>query len=133
MKEFPHIQAADIPWLSTEDMIEVDRLMEEEYGITLIQMMENAGRGLALTAKYLLKGTLAGKKIIVLAGTGGNGGGAMVAARRLHMWGATVAVYVTKPEKLSPIPLHQYRILQKLDLTLQSRCKTLYEYRVTID
>lgn len=119
MPEFPHIQADSIPWLSTEEMIEVDRLMEEVYGIQLIQMMENAGRGLSLVAKHLLGGSVYGKKITVLAGTGGNGGGAMVAARRLHTWGATVAVYVTNPEKLTPIPSQQYKILQQLDLILK--------------
>ena len=37
-----------IPAITTEEMIEVDRLMVEEYRIELIQMMENAGRGLAI-------------------------------------------------------------------------------------
>ena len=31
-----------IPSLTTAQMVEVDRLMIEEYGIVLIQMMENA-------------------------------------------------------------------------------------------
>ncbi len=34
----------DIPYLTTEQMREVDRAMIEDYGITLLQMMENAGR-----------------------------------------------------------------------------------------
>jgi len=33
-----------IPNLTTDEMIEVDRLMMDEYHIELIQMMENAGR-----------------------------------------------------------------------------------------
>ena len=37
----------DIPALSTEQIVEVDRLMIEEYRIDLIQMMEDAGRNLA--------------------------------------------------------------------------------------
>ena len=66
----------EIPSLTTEQMMEVDRLMIEEYGIQLIQMMENAGRCLAIVAvrKFLLK-KLSKKTVIVLAGTGGNGGG----------------------------------------------------------
>ena len=72
-------------------MIEVDRLMIEKYGFELIQMMENAGRALALVAKQVfLKNDLKNKKIAVLAGTGGNGGGALVAARRLSSWGGEV-------------------------------------------
>ena len=44
----------DIPVLSTEQMVEVDRLMIEEYNISLIQMMENAGRNLAELARRKL-------------------------------------------------------------------------------
>ena len=101
-----------IPSITTEQMIEVDRLMIEVYKIELIQMMENAGRCLALTAKrHFFKGEISGKKVIVLAGTGGNGGGAMVAARRLAAWGAKVEVYLTSIEKLTPVPRHQNEIL----------------------
>ena len=50
-----------------------------------------------------------------MAGTGGNGGGAMVAARRLHQWGADVSVLTTKPdEKYSGVPGHQLGILRRL-------------------
>ena len=46
----------ETPALTTEQMVEVDRLMIEEYGITLIQMMENAGRNLAELARRILGG-----------------------------------------------------------------------------
>jgi len=75
-------------------------------------MMENAGRCLAiLTRETVFNGDVEGKNIVVLAGTGGNGGGALVAARRLAGWGAKVTVVVTAGEdKFTPIPLHQYTI-----------------------
>jgi len=46
-----------IPKITTTQMIEVDRLMMEDYKISLIQMMENAGRCLAILAieKFLKK------------------------------------------------------------------------------
>ncbi|MEL6969469.1 MAG: hypothetical protein AAFZ63_02090 [Bacteroidota bacterium] len=48
-------------------MIEVDRLMMEEYKIELIQMMENAGRCLAILAtKRFLKKQLGSKQVIEL-------------------------------------------------------------------
>ncbi|MEL6252751.1 MAG: NAD(P)H-hydrate epimerase [Bacteroidota bacterium] len=106
-----------IPRITTEQMIEVDRLMIEVYKIELIQMMENAGRCLALTAKrHFFKGEISGKKVIVLAGTGGNGGGAMVAARRLAAWGAKVEVFLTSVEKLTPVPRHQHEILLNMGI-----------------
>ena len=43
-----------LPALSTVQMIDVDRLMIEEYHITLLQMMENAGRNLAEQARRML-------------------------------------------------------------------------------
>ncbi|MGQ9850748.1 MAG: NAD(P)H-hydrate epimerase, partial [Aggregatilineaceae bacterium] len=79
-----------IPAITTAQMAEVDRLMIEEYGILLIQMMENAGRNLAEQARRMLGGDLTDRRIVVLCGAGNNGGGGMVAARHLHNRGARV-------------------------------------------
>jgi NAD(P)H-hydrate epimerase len=97
-------------------MIEVDRAMIEDYGIELIQMMENAGRNLAHLARTrFLNGDPRGQLVIVLAGTGGNGGGALVAARRLHNYGADVRVFTTRPGRdFAPIPRLQLAILQRM-------------------
>ena len=105
-----------LPRLTTEEMIEVDRLMMDEYHIDLIQMMENAGRCLAILAiEKFLKKKYSKKKVIVLAGSGGNGGGALVCARRLHNWGFNVMVYLSsEPKEMTPIPLHQLNILKRM-------------------
>ncbi len=76
-----------LPALTTDQMRNVDRAMMQEMGITLMQMMENAGRHLATLARERLGGTVQGKRLIVLAGRGNNGGGGMVAARHLANWG----------------------------------------------
>ena len=107
-----------IPALTTVQMAEVDRLMIEEYGILLIQMMENAGRNLAEQARRMLGGGLAGHRIVVLCGRGHNGGGGMVAARHLHDRGALVSTkLVGDPVGLKEIPAHQWDILQVMALT----------------
>ena len=106
-----------IPALTTAQMAEVDRLMIEEYGILLIQMMENAGRNLAEQAQRMLNGQLAGRRIVVLCGAGNNGGGGMAAARHLHNRGANVQVkFVGDAGQLKDIPAHQWRILQAMGL-----------------
>ena len=87
----PRIRMA-VTALTTAQMAEVDRIMVEEYGIGLIQMMENAGRNLAEAARRLLDGQLIDRRIVVLCGAGNNGGGGMVAARHLHNRGAAVQV-----------------------------------------
>jgi NAD(P)H-hydrate epimerase len=45
-----------IPAITTDQMREVDRLMVDVYGIRLLQMMENAGRNLAILAWQLFLG-----------------------------------------------------------------------------
>jgi NAD(P)H-hydrate epimerase len=108
----------DIPAVTTEQMAEVDRLMIEEYGIQLIQMMENAGRNLAELARRTLHGSLDGQKIVVQCGGGNNGGGGMVAARHLHNWGASVGVQLTTEEaRLKEVPAHQWKILKSMQVT----------------
>src|SRR5712692_10179808 len=98
--------SGELPFVTTEQMIEVDRAMMQDYRIELIQMMENAGRNLSHLARLrFLDGNPQGKKVVILAGTGGNGGGALVCARRLHNWGAQVQVYLTRLAKdFTPVP-----------------------------
>lgn len=107
-----------IPYVDTDQMVEVDRAMIEDYHIELIQMMENAGRNLAHLARIrFLDGDPRGKRILVMAGGGGNGGGALVAARRLHNWGAEVTVALGQsPEAMTPVPAHQLDILQRMEV-----------------
>jgi NAD(P)H-hydrate epimerase len=110
-----------LPQLTTQQMIEVDRLMVEKYHIDLPRMMENAGRALATLGRTLfLDGDAKGKKVAVLAGTGGNGGGAMVAARWLFNWGADVTVYISKPPgRMTPVPAQQLSILRCMEVAVQ--------------
>ncbi len=92
----------EVPYLTTEQMVEVDRVMIEDFGVELIQMMENAGHGLAHLGRVrFFGGDPRGKQVTVLAGNGGNGGGAMACARRLQNWGARVRVLVTEADGAS--------------------------------
>lgn len=106
----------ELPWLTTEQMIEVDRAMMEDYRIDLVRMMENAGRSLAHLARArFLGGDPRGKRVVVLAGTGGNGGGALVCARRLHNYGAQVQVLLTRPDAdFTRVPGEQLAILRHM-------------------
>jgi NAD(P)H-hydrate epimerase len=101
-------------------MIEVDRAMIEDFRIELIQMMENAGRNLAHLARVrFLGGDPRGRRVIALAGSGGNGGGALVAARRLHNWGASVTVGLAQSaSSMTAVPAHQLDILERMGVTI---------------
>lgn len=112
--------AGNVPYLTTEQMIEVDRSMIEDYGIELIQMMENAGRNLAqLARERFLADDPVGSTIVVLAGTGGNGGGALACARRLHNYGANVLVSTTRDDtEFTSVPGHQLGILRRMGVPI---------------
>lgn len=120
MPAIPIVDDRTVPRLTTSQMVEVDRAMIEDYGITLIQMMENAGRNLAhLARERFLGGDPRGRRVVALAGTGGNGGGALVAARRLHNYGALVSVVTTKTaEAFTPVPAHQLNSLRQMGLPI---------------
>lgn len=96
-------------------MVEVDRLMIAEYGIELVQMMENAGRNLAELTGRMLGASLSGRSVCVLCGRGNNGGGGMVAARHLHNRGADVYV-IRLAGELKDVPAKQWNILENIGL-----------------
>ena len=115
----PEVSSDALELLNTEEMIEVDRLMTDVLKIELIQMMENAGRNLARLCVHRFLQDPKSKRVLVMAGTGGNGGGALVSARRLHQWGANVSVFATKPdEAYSGVPAHQLGILRRLGVEI---------------
>ena len=59
-ERLPAVPAAALPWLTVEQMREVDRVMIEELQITLARMMENAGSCLAEVARIMLGGSADG-------------------------------------------------------------------------
>jgi NAD(P)H-hydrate epimerase len=99
-----------VPAVTTDQMREVDRVAIEEVGPNLYQMMENAGRNLALTVLETLGANWASTPITVLAGTGGNGGGGICAARHLANRGADVTVAITDPQALTSVPNEQLEV-----------------------
>lgn len=81
-----------VPSVTVAQMREVDRMMIDDIGVGLLQMMENAGRSLA----ELAINRFAPRSVTVLAGTGNNGGGGLAAARHLVNRGIVVNVAVTE-------------------------------------
>jgi NAD(P)H-hydrate epimerase len=109
-----------VPALTTEQMRAVDRAMVDDLHIELVQMMENAGRGLAELAITRFSPT----SVTVLAGPGGNGGGGLVAARHLANRGCQVQVVLSEPARLTPVPAHQADILARMGVPTASRPST---------
>jgi NAD(P)H-hydrate epimerase len=86
---FPEVQASKIRTLSLDAFKEMDYYAVNNYHLPVELMMESAGIQLArLTASIAAPGSM----VLVGAGPGNNGGGGLVAARRLEAWGYKVHV-----------------------------------------
>ncbi len=115
--------AHDCPGLTASQMVKVDRVAVAHYRLGLVQMMENAGRNLARLARaQFLNGDPRGRQVTVLAGSGGNGGGVLVAARHLHNWGAQIEVILSQAGRaIKAVPRNQLTILRRMGVSV--RCK----------
>ncbi len=102
----------EVPAVTADQMREIDRIAMEETGPNLYQMMENAGRNLASLSMELLGDNWNTAKIIVLAGSGGNGGGGICAARHLANRNVDVKLCLSNPEKLGVVTQFQYNIFK---------------------
>lgn len=109
-----------VPALTPAQMATIDRIMIDELGVDVLQLMELAGQAVAAWARQKpLQGDARGKRVLILAGSGGNGGDALVAARLLHAWGAAVTVQLSHPaDALRGAAAHQVRALAALGLPI---------------
>ena len=108
---FPGVDRNAVPAVTMDQMREVDRIMIEDLHIELMQMMENAGRNLARLGFLRFHPG----RVVVLAGSGGNGGGGLVAARHLTNWGVAVSVVLGKErDGLDAVPAHQLDVLDRM-------------------
>ena len=91
------------PRVCTREQIrELDRRAIEDYGMSGVILMENAGRAAAEIASHMLENP-AGKRTVIFCGKGNNGGDGYVIARHLHNRGADVRLVLTcSPEEIYP-------------------------------
>ena len=80
------------PVLKANEMRDLDNITINKLGIEARVLMENAGRSVASVIMDMID--VEGKKIIVVAGKGNNGGDGFVAARYLADEGANVGIYL---------------------------------------
>ena len=86
-----------VPAVSADEMREIDRVAAEETGPSALQMMEHAGAETARAAIEMLGEGWAGRRVLVLAGGGANGGAGLCAARWLAVRGVAVLAVLTRP------------------------------------
>ena len=113
-------RSVTFPTATADQMAQVDRIMFDDLGLDILQVMEVAGLAVARFARArFLGGDPRGKRVLVLAGPGGNGGDGLVAARYLLGWGAAVDVLLARERAaLGRAAAHQARVLDRLGLPL---------------
>ncbi len=97
-----------VPSVSIAEMRRIDEIAVRRFHVRLIQMMENAGRALA----DLVGERVGPRRATVLAGTGLNGGGGLVAARHLANRGVAVTVVSDVAATRAPLTEHHLRALR---------------------
>jgi NAD(P)H-hydrate epimerase len=109
---FQTAAGTDVPAVTAAEMRQIDRIAVEEVGLALLQMMENAGRDLATA---VIRGTP--RRVTVLAGNGGNGGGGLACARHLANHDVPVSVVLDRhPDELDGAAAHQHATLAEMEV-----------------
>lgn len=84
-----------MPKIVTVEQMRAIEKAADEAGLTYDQMMENAGQAIAEAIRRRLP-ALSGKRVVVLVGSGNNGGDGLVAVDQLAESGAQIAAYLVK-------------------------------------
>ncbi|MGQ9477039.1 MAG: NAD(P)H-hydrate dehydratase [Candidatus Bipolaricaulia bacterium] len=101
----------DMKVLTGTQMAELDRLAQE-MGLDVLVLMENAGRSVAQALAERVD--LEGKRVVVLAGKGNNGGDGLVAARHLLSLGTAVRAFILGERgRLSPQAARNAMVLER--------------------
>ncbi|MCC6124367.1 MAG: NAD(P)H-hydrate epimerase [Pirellulales bacterium] len=102
--------------LTREQSRLVDRLATDEYGMTGLVLMENAGRG---AADVLCRLGLTGP-VVICCGKGNNAGDGFVIARHLDLRGHAVKILLwAEPAELTGDAAVNFRILEKTDVPIE--------------
>ncbi len=105
-----------LPGITKTQMVEIDRIMMEEYHIPVELMIEHAGSNLARLALILSPDD---SNYQVIVGSGNNGGGGVVAARRLKNWGLNAEIFIPRGfELLRTTPKKQLDRAQRLGVEI---------------
>ena len=89
--------------VTVDEMRQLERRAESEYGLTSSILMEHAGMSAAeiLTHYISRQHTLKEREFLILVGPGNNGGDGMVMGRYLQKWGGIVSYFHWKEQHLT--------------------------------
>ncbi len=129
--------------VTSEEMRKFDAYTINELGVPGIVLMERAAAGVCSHMLANAPDRIEGAHVLVLCGTGNNGGDGLVLARLLHQKHIAVdVILVGDPQKASDLNRQEQQILENYDVFIKrteaGKCKELfctpgYEYDVIVD
>jgi hydroxyethylthiazole kinase-like uncharacterized protein yjeF len=101
------LSSSALPTLSSRQAKEVDRLSEDQFGVSIDWLMEAAGWQVARNV---------GPRAAVVCGVGNNAGDGLAAARHLHRWGRLQTVSCVDAARLRGPAARQLAALRRLGI-----------------
>ena len=114
---WPTVPWKQVPTMSSAALRQADEQASSRFGIEPIQLMEVAGWQIAQFIDRFLDG-LHGKRVTVVAGSGNNGGDALVAARFLYQRGAIVRASIVPARDPTSLAARHARTLERLGIPM---------------
>ncbi|HET9847841.1 MAG TPA: NAD(P)H-hydrate epimerase [Candidatus Dormibacteraeota bacterium] len=112
---WPAIPWSQAPPVTSSALRQADAAASTQFGIEPLQLMEVAGEQVARFVNTFFDG-IGGKRVLVVAGSGNNGGDALVAARFLHQRGAIVSVSLVSSRDPKSLSAHHARAIEQLGI-----------------
>ena len=117
--------------LNSREMKQCDSRTIEHYGLPSMVLMERAALSVV---SFLHERDLWQKKIVILCGSGNNGGDGLAIARLLYLEGGQVSVCLVGDfSKASPENMAQQKICRQYGMELSSSTDTLADAQVIVD
>lgn len=100
-------------------MAAVDHAMVDVCGLELMQVMEIAGRAVAIVTRSFWRQQDHAGPVAILCGSGGNGGDGFVCGRYLFGWGIPVELWLMRPARtMSGLAGHQLDVCRRIGMTI---------------
>ncbi len=104
--------------VTAAEMVRIEREAINAYGIPSLLLMENAALAVLDAAKEIL-GELKGKKVVILAGKGNNGGDGLALGRHLVNRGVEIKVFLCgRSDEMKSDCLTNFQLLRGLGATV---------------
>ena len=114
---WPTVSWSQAPSVTATTLRQADAAAAAQFGIEPLQLMEIAGAQVARFVSAFFE-DIRTKRVLVVAGSGNNGGDALVAARFIHQRAAEVTVSLVRSRDPKSLSAHHAKTIQQLGISV---------------